>query len=712
MRKARSRRYYSGLPWNAVDCRGYAAGLQSAPAMGDSSSSALPTPLERSPDDRLESWKEIATYLRRDATTVQRWERREGMPVHRHVHEKAGSVYAFRSELDAWAQRRKVGPQDVPGGFDPAHGAAVPSVATSAPRRRLRIWTVLATGAVLAVAFVFWQFRPGDGSSNPLAGARFLQLTNFGGNEQAAALSRDGRFAAFLSNRDGRTDVWVTQVGTGQFYNLTRNIEAELVNPSVRTLGFSPDGAMVTFWTRTASGSNQPDISVWSVPVLGGPPRAYLEGVAESDWSSDGSRLAYHTPGPGDPMFVRDAGQEPRQIFSAPPGLHAHFLVWSADHAFIYFVQGSVPDRMDIWRIRPSGGAPERITHHDSRVSHPVFLDERTLLYLASDQDGSGPWLHGLDIERRQSRRHSFGLERYASLAASADGRRLVATLAGTKSTFWRFPITDTPIASSAGHRIMLTTGSGTSPRLGADYMLYVSSKGESDSIWKIQKDATTELWSAPGTRIIGAPAIAREERRIAFSARRDRETSLYVMNADGTNARIVTRSLDLHGTPAWAPDGQSITVAAVVNGTPRLFSVPLEGDSPVPFVEDHSVDPVWSSSGDLVVYSGPDIGTFFQVKAVTRNASAFPLPNLTLSRGSRYRPSVSGRRSLVVLRGEIGHKNLWLIDLETGAERQLTTFAQEFSVRDFDVSPDGRNIVVEQVQEHSDIVLIELPRR
>jgi DNA-binding transcriptional regulator YiaG len=41
-------------------------------------------------DDLLESWKEIAAYLKRDVTTVQRWEKRERLPVHRHVHDKSG----------------------------------------------------------------------------------------------------------------------------------------------------------------------------------------------------------------------------------------------------------------------------------------------------------------------------------------------------------------------------------------------------------------------------------------------------------------------------------------------------------------------------------------------------------------------------------------------------------------------------------------------
>ena len=62
----------------------------------------------RDPEDRLDSWKEIAAYLKRDVTTVQRWEKREGMPVHRHLHDRMGSVYASRAELDAWTRSRNL----------------------------------------------------------------------------------------------------------------------------------------------------------------------------------------------------------------------------------------------------------------------------------------------------------------------------------------------------------------------------------------------------------------------------------------------------------------------------------------------------------------------------------------------------------------------------------------------------------------------------
>ena len=52
--------------------------------------------------DHLDSWKEIASYLRREIRTVQLWEKKEGLPIHRHFHKQLGSVYALRSEIERW----------------------------------------------------------------------------------------------------------------------------------------------------------------------------------------------------------------------------------------------------------------------------------------------------------------------------------------------------------------------------------------------------------------------------------------------------------------------------------------------------------------------------------------------------------------------------------------------------------------------------------
>ena len=59
---------------------------------------------------RLDSWKAIAAYLKRDVRTVQRWERYEHLPVHRKLHGKLSSIYAYPSELDAWWSEGRSGP--------------------------------------------------------------------------------------------------------------------------------------------------------------------------------------------------------------------------------------------------------------------------------------------------------------------------------------------------------------------------------------------------------------------------------------------------------------------------------------------------------------------------------------------------------------------------------------------------------------------------
>ena len=670
------------------------------------------TPLQ----DRLDSWKEIAAYFKRDMTTVQRWEKREGMPVHRHLHDSMGSVFASRAELDAWAGSRNLRAAHENGNNAPSPNppTPLPPAATLTSRTGWRfVLPLAAAGVAFAITASLWLKKTEYFWRSPIADARFQRVTDFEGVEQAAAVSRDGHFVAFLSDRDGQMDVWVTQVGSGQFHNLTRGSAPELVNPSVRTLGFSPDGSFVTFWVRKRNGSSGGDISIWAVPTLGGQPRRYLEGAAEFDWSPDGSRLTYHTPGPGDPLFVTDGSRraDDRPIFTAPAGLHSHFPLWASDSAFIYFVQGSLPDKLDIWRIRPTGGTPERITSHDGRVTHPVLLDRRTLLYLASDPDGSGPWLYSMDVKRRIPHRLTSGLDQYTSLAASADGRRLVLTLASPKRTLWRLPIADSSAEVSTPAPISLTTSTGFSPRLGPNYLLYVSATGTSESIWKFANGTATELWSGVGARVFGRPAIAPDGRYIAFSVRQHGQALLYVMQADGANAQVVADSLDLQGAPAWAPDGQSITSAANDHGVPHLFRVPVDGGPPALFVPEYAVDPAWAPDGRFVVYSGPDVGTTFPVKAASAEAAAHSLPALTLTRGARHLAFLPGGRALVFLRGDIQHKNLWLIDLETGAERQLTNLVPNFDIRDFDISPDGREVVLERVQEHSDVVMLDLPR-
>jgi Tol biopolymer transport system component len=668
------------------------------------------------PDGRLDSWKKIASYLKRDVSTVQRWERRESMPVHRHLHDKQGSVYAFRPELDQWwqsraAQLNREPVEDAESATNAQSGAPTARIPSPAPGRRA-LWGTIGLVVLCAVGTGLWVLHRGDYFwTNPLANAQFRPLTDFDGSENSATISRDGTQVAFLADRDGQMDVWVTRVGSGTFRNLTHGSVRELFNSSLRTLGFSPDAGLVSMWSRQPDGSKPEDISLLAVPPGGGPLRPYLAQAAEYDWSADG-RVVYHSTAPGDPMYVRAPRESTaRHLYTAPAGVHCHFPIWSPDGKLIYFICGQPPEKWDIWRIAAEGGQPERLTTLNTRVSHLVFLDSGTLAYLATDQEGAGPWLYALDLQRRTVHRLTSGIERYTSLAASADATRLVVTVAAPKSTLWRLPVGDGAGDQAQIARLPLDSAHAASPRLGPGYLLYVTTEGGAAGLWKFEQGTTSAVWNNSHARVVGGPAIAPDGQHIAFVAESDGRTQLRLVRRDGTENRVLRNDLDLRGSPAWAPDGKSVVCAVSQNGTPRLYNFPLNGATPALLVSEYSVDPSWSPDGQFLVYSGPDVGTTFPLRAAAADGRAYPLRSLVLTRGARRVAFFRGPHTLLVLRGPVEHKDFWLLDIASGAERQLTHVANDFSIGSFDVASDGSEIVFDRQQTNSDLVMIERAR-
>ncbi|MFZ0199348.1 MAG: hypothetical protein WB523_00750 [Candidatus Sulfotelmatobacter sp.] len=134
-------------------------------------------------ESRLDSWKEIALYLHRDVTTVQRWEKQEGMPVHRHLHHKRGSVYALSSELDAWRQNRKLR-------FEEEQEPALEGPADASGRQtavpRGRRWIVSSAVVVLAalvtLAYIATRIRAGDATRPKIRSLAVLPLQNLSGD--------------------------------------------------------------------------------------------------------------------------------------------------------------------------------------------------------------------------------------------------------------------------------------------------------------------------------------------------------------------------------------------------------------------------------------------------------------------------------------------------------------------------------------------------
>jgi len=255
------------------------------------------------PDDRLDSWKEIAAYLGRGVRTVQRWEREEGLPVHRLAHDKGGNVYARREELAAWWESR---------------------------RRTLAA-------------------QPPDqpDADAKAGGPRFERVTLTSGMTAWPALSSDARFIGFVSDggADGTTpQIWIQQIG-GAALRLTTG-EREYSH-----LSFSPDDTRVIFTGTDESGQN-----VYEMPTLGGEPRLLQRDAKCGEASPDGRWLACV---PRDGVAIRVAargGAGFRTIASELVDVSC--MTWTSDSRSVIVNARRGPAVEPDWWIVPVSGGP------------------------------------------------------------------------------------------------------------------------------------------------------------------------------------------------------------------------------------------------------------------------------------------------------------------------------------------------------------------
>ena len=183
-------------------------------------------------------------------------------------------------------------------------------------------------------------------------------------------------------------------------------------------------------------------------------------------------------------------------------------------------------------------------------------------------------------------------------------------------------------------------------------------------------------------------------------------------MNADGTNVRTLVDSFDVRGAASWSPGGDWVAVAANQGDGTRLFKVPLDGGPPVRLLDTLSFNPIWSPDGRFIVYSEQQGGGSFQVKAVTPDKASIPLPALqvgyTIATPYRFMPN---GKALITLEGNLGAQNFSWVDLESGQRHQITDFKPGFVIQNFDVSPDGKQIVFDRLRDNSDILVMTLAR-
>jgi Tol biopolymer transport system component len=591
---------------------------------------------------------------------------------------------------------------------DAAAVATARAVTVVGPGRRRTILIAAAVVVTALSALGIWMRSSVPGIDTLFANAKFTPFTNWEGSELDAALSPDGRFVAFLADRTGTFHVWLKQIG-GDFIDLTPGESDQRDSGPNRAVGFSANGSEI--WGH---GGNRLRVR----PLTGGASHAFLgEHVVNVAWAPDGTQLVYFTFDAGDPMYIADrTGGNARQIFIGKDGDHNHYPVWSPDGQWIYFVHAiQAVHEFDVWRIASSGGTPERLTEQGTDMGYPTPIDDRTVLYVAPDLDRSGPWLWALDVKRRVTHRLNVGLERYLSIAAAADGRRLVASVANPTAALWSVPILDrvaderdvTPYEMPAASRAL-------APRFGKDAMFFLSSSGPGDGLWRLQNGKAMEIWNGSDAPLTESPAVSPLGDRVVVPMRKQNTLQLTQVSADGAVHESLAEGLDVRGSSAWSPDGKWIATGGTDAQGRGLSKIPAAGGAPVRLVAGPAYNPVWSPDGDVIVYEGRQIASA-PLLAVHPDGTPRALPTILVPSGgggrSRFVPNGRGLVYLQFRGGQRGAWNFWLLDLATNTSRQLTSLSNPATMNTFDITPDGSRIVFDRVRDNADIRLIDLPK-
>ena len=319
--------------------------------------------------DRLDSWKEIARYLNRSVRTLYRWEKEEGLPVHRHHHKDLGSVFAYKGELDAWLSARSPDP-DLP----------AEDHQTAAPRRSiLAVALALGTAAVVigSTFYISSWLSHRRGAQRSAHVATLELISSFAGSHRWPALSPDGRMLAFVSDAAGTPQVWVKNLSSGDPIQITFG-DRPVVRPR-----WAARGDRIIFSIQGGG--------IWSVAPLGGGPRRIVEHGWNADLSPDGERLVFERRSQvwvakADGTGITPLSDLPQAVM---PFYGDTWPTFSPDGRSIAVFLGEEGRYGDYWVIPSQGGKALRLTTDLAEGGAPAWTPDGNFLVFPSARAGS-----------------------------------------------------------------------------------------------------------------------------------------------------------------------------------------------------------------------------------------------------------------------------------------------------------------------------------
>jgi Tol biopolymer transport system component len=519
----------------------------------------------------LESWKEIAAYLKRDVTTVQRWEKRERLPVHRHLHDKSGSVFARRSELDAWRAARTRAPETVDPAADPDQELTPAPAPSPSPQRGMPAHREPMSREVPAPA------------SDSTRRALLFGFALIGVLVTLGSLKPDTKLAPQAPIA----------------FNVEPPAGLALV-PNEPPL-IAPDGQAVVFVAVGDNGVSRLVIREISSVV----PRV-LPGTEEARypfWSADSRQVAFFADRHLKAVAV--AGGEPRAITEAPYGQAG---TWDADGVILFPLSA----QSGLHRVQVQGGKPVPVTSPDNargdyahRVPH-YLPDGRRFIFLVKSTraDREGIYIGSLDgAEPKQ-------VMRALSEAWYAAGRLIFVTPPALMAVGFdaaSMQVKGSPVVLARGTAHESFTARGLFSVSDTGTIAY--SRVQSPAMRLVQVDRTgesRELRVAPRPYWDLAPtpdgkAVALTE----LNARSGTRDILLISLVTGATRELTSDPVD-DAMPVWSPDGRQLAFSSRRLGSYDIFVTDIAGGDARPVLTGEGDQWVgdWSPDGRVIVYS------------------------------------------------------------------------------------------------------------
>jgi Tol biopolymer transport system component len=569
-------------------------------ANGRSGHSQGSAELDSMTSDRLDSWKEIASYLRRSVRTVTRWEREEGLPVHRHVHSKAGSVFAYKTELDAWWTTR---------------GAKIDraSAPISNAARRRGPWLAAASVCLITVIAVAWSVIP---RRAPYPTARLVPLTTYPGVEGPPTLSPDGNQVAFARNGD----IFVKQVDGEALVQLTSSPLAESAP------AWSPDGRQIAFrrggegiFVISPLGGGERKIATANVPLL-------LDSLT---WTPDARSLVVSemTSPVCASLFVIAVGSGEKRRLTSPiePTIGDGWPAVSPDGTMVAFARYAQDSSANIHVVLLTGGEPRRLTSDSASVSGIAWSGDSEVVF-ASDRSGTSrlwristsPTSTAVVVPVGSSGEDArFPTVSHATGGAAA---RLAYQRFMANIDIRRIQIangTSLPSSVEMSQPFIASTRSDDHPAYSPDgrRIAFVSRRSGTDEIWVCQSDASNPVrLTSMGGPIVIAPRWSPDGRRVAFFAATGPSGAYraYIVSADGGEPMRLTKAeREIEALPSWSRDGRWIYLTSGRSGSLQIWKVDVNGENALQLTRGGGAEALESPDGTAIYYAKvPEAGS------------------------------------------------------------------------------------------------------